>query len=289
METNDPLICYFVDIEVTNSCNAACFSCPRAKMQVPTRGIGFMEEDLFVTLMNRYHDVGVSPFLNFCGMGEPLLNERLPDFIAITKRDPFWFRPDRIVTNGSLLTRDKSLRLLQAGIDVITFSFPSTEPREYRDITGGLELDKLIENITIARELFDARVLLTANVVRESFSESNRRIATTFLENLGLSVIHFTKLHNRGGHLKSIYPESPPRSIESCHVFSEINFIDWRGRVLSCCHDLAGENVIGDLRTDSLASIARKKRELLRQPLPFAICRKCNDENRLVSNLPEED
>ena len=65
----------------------------------------------------------------------------------------------------------------------------------------------------------------------------------------------------------------------------------WDGRVLSCCHDLHAENVCGDLKTDDLLEIARRKTAELRAGPRYRICALCNDSERaaavqVIAQLP---
>lgn len=81
------------------------------------------------------------------GVGEPMCHKRLPEMIAHLKTldvaDEIAF-----ITNGSLLTREKSTALIGAGLDTLRISLQGMNSKKYRDICD-YEIDfyKLVENI----------------------------------------------------------------------------------------------------------------------------------------------
>jgi hypothetical protein len=65
-------------------------------------------------------------------------------------------------------------------------------------------------------------------------------------------------------------------------------FVSWTGEVLSCYHDLAGANVIGNLRVESIETIQGRKKMITAEGIKFEICNKCNDLYRFCDDkLPD--
>ena len=68
----------FIDIELTNNCNALCAFCPRDK----TPETGFMDFKTFKKAVERAENDHTPPIIHLCGLGEPLLH---PDIIKFVK------------------------------------------------------------------------------------------------------------------------------------------------------------------------------------------------------------
>ena len=85
--------------------------------------------------------------LNMSGQGEPLLNRDLPDMIAYAKVAGVAERVE-IITNASLLNREMSDRLIDAGLDCIRISLQGITSERYKEICGfSLDFEKLTEEI----------------------------------------------------------------------------------------------------------------------------------------------
>lgn len=85
--------------------------------------------------------------INLSGQGEPLLNRNLPDMIAYAKASDVAERVE-IITNASLLNRELSDRLIDAGLDCIRISLQGMTAERYKEICGfSLDFGKLTEEI----------------------------------------------------------------------------------------------------------------------------------------------
>ena len=105
----------FIDIEVTNNCNALCLFCPRDK----TPETGFMNFETFVKTVERAEEDNSPPIIHICGLGEPLLHPEIIKFVKyLTDKHIF----SRITTNASLLTPEMSRDLLKAGLKELRVS-----------------------------------------------------------------------------------------------------------------------------------------------------------------------
>ncbi len=54
----------------------------------------------------------------------------------------------------------------------------------------------------------------------------------------------------------------------------------WEADVLACCHDLTGDTRIENLNDDEVSVIAERKQDLLKDALPFPVCRQCDEPLR---------
>jgi MoaA/NifB/PqqE/SkfB family radical SAM enzyme len=142
-----------INLEVTKRCNARCNFCDYWKEKPPEE----LKDYVQVVRKLKPLSVGLTG-------GEPLLREDLPDLIASLRRN-FGFLRISLVTNGSLLTREKGLELWEAGLDELSISLDYLDSRH--DAGRGLPgLTKHI--IAVAPELAAAGVNLSFNLVMKS-------------------------------------------------------------------------------------------------------------------------
>ena len=99
----------------------------------------------------------------------------------------------------------------------------------------------------------------------------------------GIPVASVTHCHNRGGFLNSVVLTGRFGASEShfCGILARHNFVAWDGRILSCCHDLHAENVLGHVSEQSFMDVARAKTPVVETGPDYRICRTCNDCERL--------
>jgi radical SAM protein with 4Fe4S-binding SPASM domain len=107
--------------------------------------------------------------------------------------------------------------------------------------------------------------------------------ALAFWKSKGITVASVTHCHNRGGFLAdgTLTGRHGGSSSHFCGIIARHNFIAWDGRVLSCCHDLHAENVLGHVAQQSFLDIARLKTPLMEKGPTYRICANCNDCERL--------
>lgn len=85
--------------------------------------------------------------LSLTGHGEPLINPRLPEMVAYIKKSGIAQRIE-IISNGSLLTNEKALALIDAGLDGIRISLQGLSGRKYKAVCGvDLDFEAFLDNI----------------------------------------------------------------------------------------------------------------------------------------------
>lgn len=139
-----------INLEVTKRCNARCDFCDYWK----EKRTGELTD--YVPVVKQLNPLSVS----LTG-GEPLLREDLPEVIASLRRN-FGFLYLSLITNGSLLTRERGLELWAAGLDELSISLDYLDERhdEGRGLRG---LTKHI--VAVAPELVAGGVNLCFNLV----------------------------------------------------------------------------------------------------------------------------
>ncbi len=265
------------DLELVSPCNARCEFCPQ-KFRGVKRERAFMDEGLLdkvtreIGQMARQEPIHVS----LCGMGEnllrkPLVLRALDNLEQHSGGNIFTL----LVTNGSQLTPDLLEHASFRSLNAIQVSFTGHDQESYEAIFR-LKYQRVLDNILEMHRQMPGKVYLrTVDLERlRPYKAGFER----FWREQGIRVT-FRPLHSRGGHITD--PEAyrgATRSFQGCQIFDWITFVSSDGLVLSCCHDVASENVVGDCRVASLAEIRAGKRELQQSGFPgFGICSKCTD------------
>jgi len=100
-------------IEVTNRCNFNCLMCQRIPLKVPIEDMDFA---LYKKIIDRLGGVGE---VILTGWGEPLIHPKIVEMVEYAKKKNRWVS---LTSNGSLLTTLLAKKLLQTGLDSISFS-----------------------------------------------------------------------------------------------------------------------------------------------------------------------
>lgn len=243
-------------IENTNCCNARCVMCPRGSH---TRPLGFMDFFLFEKLIREIsiHKNTVKR-VNLHNYGEPLLDKELPRRINLAK--DYGIGEVYFVTNASLLTSEISKDIIEAGLDEFKISFYGTDRETYNATMKELDFDKSIKNIIDFFKTREALKSKTPKVVIQYLPLSTNKSRTDDFENIFGALIdkdrgdclNIWHLHNFGGG-------------KAYHKIGRITGIcnyPWRtmvilhdGRVVICCLDYNGIQVVGDVNKNTIQEI----------------------------------
>ena len=262
----------FFEVELTNYCNIECKMCPRNKL---FRKKGYMDPQLFVALFNWLpHDVN----LMFSGLGEPLLNTHLCEYIKMLNQKNINVG---ITTNGNLLSPSIIDELLDAKIKMIQVSLNCFQENEYNIFMQGGNFKKVIANLEYLSRIKPTDLILQISILNQLIDENAKKQLIQFAENRGISIF-YKNIHSRGGNLELMNYASMQQKNDVCGLFPKINFITWNGDVLACCQDLDGSTKIGNIKDLSRADIAIEKYNIICDDSWFNICKQCDDEFRTI-------
>jgi radical SAM protein with 4Fe4S-binding SPASM domain len=134
-------------VAVSQRCNLKCPFCTRE------HGEGLEAADLGAEVFNRVLDECPNlMYLGLQGIGEPLLNPDLFRIVKeIRKRLPTLGRL-ALTTNGTLMNRDMAVRLIDEGLNNITFSVDGATKPIYEKYRVGASFESVIGNIASAVE-----------------------------------------------------------------------------------------------------------------------------------------
>jgi sulfatase maturation enzyme AslB (radical SAM superfamily) len=266
-----------VQIESTNLCNAKCVFCPRDEMH---RRQGVMDFELFRKIVDECAALGIT-HVRVHNYGEPFLDRQLVEKVRYAKSRGI--AEVGMISNGSLITEEIARGMIDAGLDAINISVDAAGKDVFEATRVNLEYDTVIGNIrTLARlrrESGRRRPRLILSFVRQNNSVEEQAFIDEWRQ--VADKIHVTDLHNWAGTLHARSDVNYP-----CYRLWLTFTVLWDGRVSLCCADFDGRNVLGDLRTQTIAQVWNSPayRAVRRQHLESGgpeICRSCD--------LPKKD
>ncbi|HET7711313.1 MAG TPA: radical SAM/SPASM domain-containing protein [Thermoanaerobaculia bacterium] len=235
-----------VGLELTSKCNLRCGMCPLPVLRRPYED---MEWSLVEKAEREIHGLGFRlKWLH--EMGEPLLYGRIDDAIRL-------FPEASLSTNGLLLTEEMGARLLATPLKRIRICVDSINPEVYPQLRTGGDFDRLV---SLTRGFLDQA---KGHPMRIEIQKMRSRLTVEE------SVDDFRRLFDLKKHRNAVVIE---KTCEALDVNEETDlhgkfygcvqgaFFTWvvifaDGRVTHCCYDAHGDQVLGDLRTQSLEEI----------------------------------
>jgi len=290
---------YVFDLELSGKCNTVCTFCPRDEMK---RGEQLMTPETFehffrnlkeyvqqlegqeVVLPHERATTKIaarekSPVrILLCGMGESLINPKCAEWVGRIRHE-IGVRLS-IVTNGLMLKDAMVEKLAKADVTVLFVSVPGIDKETYTRYVP-LDWDRVLGNIERAHARLPGRVQINVPIPDDATFTADQAIA--FWKEKGIPLNSVTHCHNRGGFLHdgTLTGRFGESTSHFCGIIARHNFIAWDGRILSCCHDLHAENVLGHVAEQSFMDIARAKTPIMEMGPTYRICGGCNDCERL--------
>ena len=260
-----PLVIF---VDPSSACNFACKFCPTGHLDLikeTGRYQGLMHLDLFRKVVSDLDEFDAPvKVLRLYKDGEPLLNKRLADMVAIAKASPRVERVDT-TTNAYLATPERLGPILAAGIDRINVSVYGMAAETYRSFSGvAVEPQRIADNVAwlyANRGRCEVAVKTTAELLaggeRERFFALFGNICDRiFVENLSPCWPEFDVEARTGWPItEGLYGQPIDADTDVCpYVFYSYS-VNPDGLVSACFIDWGRKLVIGDVRTQSMRAI----------------------------------
>jgi MoaA/NifB/PqqE/SkfB family radical SAM enzyme len=128
-------------VETSMACNLGCVMCPWKQIREQTENRALLSDETWERIRPHLGEVAA---IDFTGGGEPTLHPRLPDLVAEAAsagcRTGF-------LSNGMLLDEELARRLIDAGIEWLTFSIDGADASTYEAIRPGASFELVTSNI----------------------------------------------------------------------------------------------------------------------------------------------
>lgn len=134
-----------VQIDLINRCNIKCIMCPAEWVRSLEAQVTKLGPALFERLAPEIFPR--ANYLCFSAGHEPLLVKELFDYILAAKE--FGIPFVEIITNGLLLNEEKTLRLMESGLDAVVVSLDGAKKETYEKIRKGGNFETLLSNIRL--------------------------------------------------------------------------------------------------------------------------------------------
>jgi radical SAM protein with 4Fe4S-binding SPASM domain len=245
-------------IENTNVCNAHCVMCPRDSH---TRKLGFMDFSLYEKLIKEISSYKESvERVHLHNYGEPLLDKKLPERIKLAKK--YGIKHLYLVTNASLLPSELSEKIITAGLDEFKVSFYGTDKKTYNETMKGLDFDRTIQNIKDFFVIRKEKNALKPRVIIQYLPQTSNRFAIKSFTDIFEPIINkdigdslnIFSLHNYGGG-KDFHEIKEEKACNICGYPWRTMVILHDGRVVICCIDFNGIQVVGDVNKNTIEEI----------------------------------
>lgn len=276
----------FLWIEPTNKCNLKCLMCPNRLN--PQNKLGFMDFELFKKIIDEVSDFacGIHLFLG----GESLLHKYIFKMIRYASDKGIKVALD---TNATILNEDKSRKLLNAGIDYLSFSFDGYDKDTYEKIRVNAKFDVTLKNVInflkIKKELgkkhpYTVIQTIITDVKKKDDIVKKRQFLKNF-KGLPLNEHVVRYAYSWAGAVsesEEFKPISGSKRYKPCPYIWTVLNIKWDGTVVPCCIDLLGRYKLGNAKEKSLLKIWNDKplillREKMREGKyqDIELCSKC--------------
>ncbi len=255
-----PLI---IDVEPVGLCNFRCVFCPTG-LQALGRPGGFMTEETFRAILDKTRMWGTA--IRLIGWGEPLMHPKIVEFVAAAT---FQNRLTHINTNGSKLDEAMAIKLVDAGLSSIKFSFQGIDRSSYEAMRRIDFFDGLLDAIGIMRGArgtgqrpWIAASTTTTTETPEQIEAFRARIEPLVDElSIGSTIFEFIDMAavpaKRRAELEAaaaVQKVTKRHPTPCTEVYDKLT-VHWDGAVRVCCNDYSGTTDLGNIREDSLASI----------------------------------
>ena len=220
-------------MELTNHCNLNCVFCPRKYMEKERGYLSLALAKILLDEIAGHAPVSLVPFFR----GESLLHPEWDAILAYAKERRTG--PVQMATNASLLTSERAERLLDIGIDFLSFSMDTVDPLLYRKLRGA-DYEKSLGNIMYflkERAKRNAPVDVQVSAVETADNKEEMENFVAFWKPKVDRVRIYIE-HSSDGAPGSLAHAPFPRSERKpCHKVFEDMVIYWNGDAALCNHD----------------------------------------------------
>lgn len=273
-----PPLC--VDIESAAICDLACSFCFRQWVATPDKIINL---DFYKRIVDQCAEIGV-PSLKLNWRGEPLLHPKLPEMIDYAKRKGIL--EVIINTNATTLTEAKSRELIEAGLDMMIYSFDGGTKATYEMMRPGRFGENTFEAVygsirrfaEIRKEMGSVFPRTRVQMVLTDTTFGEQKSFFELFENCvdDVSVKAYTERGGKVGTLDAdtkdrILSENPGLDLsEATPIWRDIHgnvfvslgripceqpfqrmMVTYDGRVSMCCYDWGSQYPVGYLSSEA--------------------------------------
>ena len=273
------------NIETTNACNMRCEMCPRTTMM--TRPIEILDMETYRKIVNQLklwtenqwkawesfveknykiskNDMSENHFFLYIipkvivlhGYGDPLLDQDMPERVRLLteKKIPTYFS-----CNPANINIEKTIEMLENGLDYIKYSIESTGDQLHKKIRGPASnfidgYKKILQLLDIKKKKkYKTTIIITMlNLDKPGQLEEWEKLKEKFK---GLDVYIYFKSQDQEWYKDNKQQTKSIHWTELCQFPWSSMTIKSNGGAAMCCGDFNNEIILGDVRKKSLYDI----------------------------------
>ena len=287
-----------LSIEPTTSCNLRCPECPSG-LRSFTRPTGMLQEQLFEQVIEEVK--GHLSWLHLYFQGEPFLNPRFLKMVTYADSKGIFTSTS---TNAHYLGRKQVAEVLNSGLKQLIVSMDGITQEVYEQYRVGGNLEKVQEGLKLliserkkAKQNFPRIVLqfLVTGQNEHQLPALKSWAKSMEVDELQLKTTQIYDFENGSDLIPSDlgYSRYIPvgegkwalkKKLENkCWRMWQGAVATWDGKVVPCCFDKDASHVMGELKSQSLASIWSSlsyfnfRKQLLTDRTQIEICRNCTE------------
>jgi MoaA/NifB/PqqE/SkfB family radical SAM enzyme len=255
-----------IQIQTIDCCNGSCRMCPNSTFKSPGPP-NLMDKKLYNKILEALFYTKTIRTIVLTLQNEPLLDPEIVHRVIQARETLGKSVRIVLITNGSLLTSERSKALLDAGLDSIHVSIDAFYEETYRSIRPGLQFSEVVEN-TAELLRIDQSSHTVIRFLRQRANEREEKQFKHFWKSRGAQIFTFP-IENRTGivdgfeQLRGTPPWTRRRFaravwnllLPSCLLpFYSLNVL-WEGHVILCCNDWGHQDIIGDLSSQPIQDV----------------------------------
>ena len=250
-------------LEPTSVCNLRCPMCPQA-IDAVKGDTGYIDLELYRKIIDEAKDFILEVNLFF--RGEPLLHRHLPELLRYGSARGVRLH---VNTNATILREAQARMLIEHGAAKVTISFDGPDKATYELMRKGARYEITLENV---RRFLGLVQEYRANGWRTPYTvmqvilpydpqSPGPRVPPHMKELFaGLPVDEWDPIwpHGWAGVMQEngvVQAQPYGDQYHPCNWLWKSLAIYWDGRVASCCADFSGDQIIGDVRTQTLREV----------------------------------
>ncbi|MCX8192785.1 MAG: radical SAM protein [Nitrososphaeria archaeon] len=162
-----------IQIEVSSRCNADCLMCPKSSYK-DLWSFGDMDLEDYTKISSCFDECDI---VWLQGWGEPLLSKNIYEMVRLAGRRDTTVG---LTTNAMLLNSERSRRLIENGVKVLSISIAGGTRETHESIRRGTSFNKIIENVKALTQLRrnvnarDLKVIFTFLRIKQNIAELPR-------------------------------------------------------------------------------------------------------------------
>lgn len=232
-----------ITIELTNQCNVSCSFCPR---QVVPMQIGFMDMNLYKRIIDEASQhLPIKLVLFF--RGESLLHPQFLDCLKYARDKGI--KAIQFASNGLAFDQNMAERILDIGIDFISFSLDTLDPKVYQSSRKYGDLHKSMEHVIALSTLCKERKkrglpvpeLQVSTIELDEYMGEQQKFIDFWKKHVNIVRVYYEHDDKGGFRNKNVEKEMPPLAYRMpCRkVFTDM-LIYWNGDLALCNYDWNG-------------------------------------------------